>query len=367
MTTKVPFSMIDPQRVVISPVAGDNRASIHAAVTKLAALGGGTLVFTPGNYQIVGTDAQIRVPEVQSDLSVAPTAADAQLYFQNLANITFAFDGATLTSTKTNGGALLVLDGCNNIRLESPRLRGATVMSGSDVTTVGTGGIQILGLTAASSNITIVDPDMENLYSGIDCVGDPVNVARVRGVSILGCTRFKSGYYAFAFRNNGDDVVIENAHVGYANRPYFAYGIQNHKVNITADHMNGGFQSLIKAYSRPTNGINLRLLVKNRSHVASVTSNSIFGSANGAIMGTAAEISDGVTLSLGPNAIGAKARIVTIGTGSVDALAGVSLRNTDGAGITTVTMDSIGAIIDVEWIATTVVSVRSTYGGVTLS
>ena len=325
----------------------DDRGAIKAAVEVARRAGGGVITFPSATYHLASYDpaSPLQVPAIQRDLSIAGSPTPVQLYVQNADNIVFDFQGSTLRSSVTSGGALFVLDGCSNIRMLGPSFSGATLMT-TGVTSLGhvyggsgyrdgtydnvplTGGrgngahatiiceagavsrvaitypgfgystgdslscaaenvghsgsgfsvsvtsvtgqgnipvragvnpLMILSLTRASSGIDISDLTVTNCYALIVVTGDPHSTLRARNISLVGNSRFFGpGEYGVCLHNNGDDVCIENAYVYKVNRPVFIYGVSNVSCNIVADSMNGGFESLIKAYSRPVRNITLR-------------------------------------------------------------------------------------------------------------
>lgn len=247
-------------------VAND-RLAIKATVDYLQSIGGGTVLFPDaGSYLISGTQEVVAIPEVQSNLSIGDTNYDAQLYWEDLENITFEFAGSTLVSDKTGGGITICLDGARRITFDGLSMEGANAMSGSTVVTTGTNSVCLLSRTRASEQIQFIEPKTKNHYTSIACMGDPAASTRVSGVSITGTARFEDGVYGLALQNNGDNVTFDNIYSLRQNRPLFLYGIDNVQGSILADNINGGFQSLIKAYSRTTTNISIRHQVRNRAN-----------------------------------------------------------------------------------------------------
>jgi hypothetical protein len=119
--------------------AGDDGGAIRSAWQVAKQQGGGTIVF-PGaaTYLVRSLDpaSPIRIPQQQADGSVRYLPYQSQLYFQNGSNVVFDFQGSTLSTPLTGGGAFFMLDGCSNIRMLGPRIAGAQMMS-SGVVDVG--------------------------------------------------------------------------------------------------------------------------------------------------------------------------------------------------------------------------------------
>jgi hypothetical protein len=112
--------------------ATDDGPAIRSAWRVAKQQGGGTIVL-PGaaTYRVSSLDpaSPIRLPQQQADGSVRYLPYQSQLYFQNGSNVVFDFQGSTLSTPLTGGGACIVLDGCSNIRMLGPRITGAQVMS----------------------------------------------------------------------------------------------------------------------------------------------------------------------------------------------------------------------------------------------
>lgn len=126
----------------------DDRAAIKSAWLVAKQQGGGTIVFPNGaTYLVSSLDpaSPIRFPQQQSDGSIKYLPYQTQLYFQNGSNIVFDFQGSMLKTTLTGGGALIVLDGCNDIRMAGPRITGTQVQST---------GVVSLGAIAGGSGYT---------------------------------------------------------------------------------------------------------------------------------------------------------------------------------------------------------------------
>jgi len=120
-------------------VTDDGRA-IRSAWLVAKQQGGGTIVFpNAATYLVSSPDpsSPIKVPQQQSSGSILYLPYQTQLYFQNGSNVVFDFQGSTLKTTLTGGGAFLMLDGCSNIRMLAPKITGAQLMS-SGVVSLGT-------------------------------------------------------------------------------------------------------------------------------------------------------------------------------------------------------------------------------------
>lgn len=244
----------------------NDRIAIKTAVAALQAAGGGALIFPAGNYLISGIEGTYNLPELAANIQWSTAAYDVQLYFSGLSNIEFCFDGSRLVSNKTDGGITLVLDGCNNIVFDNLRMTGATVMSGSTATTNGTNAVALLSTTQNSSNITFTNPKIDAHYTSIDIDGNPASSYRVSNVVIDGAADFRNGYYGVVCRGNGVNVCVENAYSYRQNRPLFIYDTQDVYIKMVCDDMNGGFQSIVKAYTQNTFNISVDMSVRNRAN-----------------------------------------------------------------------------------------------------
>ena len=249
--------------------ATNDRVPIKTAFQVMIQQGGGVITLpwgASGIYYVNGLDAAsatINVPQVQSDFSIAPQAYPVQFYIPGLKNTKVVFEGATIRSDFTGGGYLFAFDGCSVIHLEKPTFVGATVMTGNVPTVTGNSAIGIFSLTQNSSNISMRDFNGVSVYSAVDITGDPAGAFRVSDVSLLGNSVHNVGYYGFTFRDNGDQVFIENAYTHGTNRPVFIYGVADISGTVVADGLNGGFNALIKAYHRQTRNISLNMYFQN--------------------------------------------------------------------------------------------------------
>jgi hypothetical protein len=251
----------------------NDRVAIQAAFDYITAQGGGELVFPKGNYHVTGThpSSPLSVHQVQADLSVAAEKLDVQLLCRGMHDAHIAFDGATISSGKTNGGATWVLDGCNNLQIVAPKMVGKTNLSadGTTVNVTGTGAITILSQTANSSSIDIADFSSATHYSGVVATGNPTSSYRAKHITLSGYANIRDGYYGVCCQNNGDFVTVENAYTWKLNRPFFIYGCEGFAGNVIGDEMRGGFQAIVKAYSRDTKNIRLNFTVANRRNTQS--------------------------------------------------------------------------------------------------
>ena len=120
--------------------ATDDGDAIRSAWRVAKQQGGGTIVFPGARTYLVSSldpSSPIRIPQQQSDGSVRYLPYQSQLYFQNGSSVVFDFQGSTLASPVTGGGAFIIMDGCSNIRMLGPKITGAQVMA-SGVMSLGT-------------------------------------------------------------------------------------------------------------------------------------------------------------------------------------------------------------------------------------
>lgn len=246
----------------------NDRLSIKNTVNVVNQMGGGKIEFPNGDCLISGSDGNIPVKEIDGTLQYVDSTLEVQMYFANLNNIEFYFNGGRFLSDKTDGGTTIAFDGGSNITLTRPRTRGATVMSGSTVTTTGTSAITLLSRSGNLDGVTIIDPEIDKHYASIDISGDPASLFRVSNVVINGVPKLTNGYYGLACRGNGYNVRMHNAYSNKLNRPFFVYDTTDVSIQIIGDEMNGGFQSLIKAYTTNTVNIDVDFSVRGRANVA---------------------------------------------------------------------------------------------------
>lgn len=247
----------------------DSRLAIKAAVAFLQSVGGGELEFPEGDYLIAGMDGSYNLPDLAGNLQWATAATDVQIYFSGLSNIVFRFEGSRLVSSKTDGGVTLLFDGCSNLAFENLSMQGATVMSGSTATTIGTGAIAILSTAQDSDNIVFNSPKINGHYSAIDVFGNPSSSYFARNITVDGAASFRNGYYGVSCRGNGVGVRVVDAYSYRLNRPFFVYDTQDVHIKMVCDDMNGGFQALVKAYTANVFNVTVDMSVRNRANISS--------------------------------------------------------------------------------------------------
>lgn len=245
----------------------NDRLIVKSVVNFVNSSGGGDVVIPQGDFLISGFDGTYTVKELDGTIQYVDTPLDVQMYFPALSNIHFKFNGGRFVSDKTDGGATIAFDGFNNITITNPRMTGATVMSGSTATTVGTAAITLLSRSANSDGITITNPQIDKHYSSIDISGDPASAFKVANVTIDGVPRFTNGYYGLTCRGNGTNVRLKNGYSYRQNRPFFVYDTIDVEIQMIGDEMNGGFQSLLKAYTTNVININIDFSVRNRANI----------------------------------------------------------------------------------------------------
>lgn len=264
------FSVVD-YGAVGDGVANDRLAIINT-IAAVKANGGGTVLFPAGQYLISGVQQTVSLPEISNTFVYASVSEDVQIYVTDANNINFVFDGAELVSDKANGGYTLLFDGCSNLTFNNLRMTGATVMSGSTATTVGTNAIGFVSLTQNSENITLLNTRISNHYTSVDIFGDPASAYRVTNVTLAGSSYFYKGYYGLACRGNGVNVSAENLYTYGKNRGFFIYDTVQVSITGTIDfasNANTGFGCLVKAYTTNTRNIALNCVFKNKSNLTS--------------------------------------------------------------------------------------------------
>ena len=296
--TKTTWSMIDDSvfNVTDYGAVGDgivnDRDAIIAAIAAAKVNGGGTIVFPLGTYIVDGTEQVVAIPELNGSLVYATADYDVQIYIQNANNLNFVFEGAVLKSTKTDSGFTLLLDGCSNITFTNLRMIGATVMSGTTATTIGTNAIGLISLTVDSRNISFFNTRIQDHYGSVDIAGNPASIYSVSNVTFSGSTYLSLGYYGISCRGNGNNVSVENLYSYRQNRGFFIYDTQQISITGTIDFLPlSGFQCLVKCYTTNTRNIKLNCVYKNKSNL--VTSRLEFQSQhNPTLQPTPAYLSD---------------------------------------------------------------------------
>jgi len=110
----------------------DDGAAIRAAWAVARQQGGGTILFPNGvTYLVSSLDpaSPLKIPQQRPSGAIDYQPYQTQLYFQNASNVVLDFQGSTLKTPLTGGGAFIVLDGCSNIRMLRPKITGAQMMS----------------------------------------------------------------------------------------------------------------------------------------------------------------------------------------------------------------------------------------------
>jgi hypothetical protein len=110
----------------------DDGAAIRAAWRVARQQGGGKVVFPGAAIYLVSSldpTSPVALPQQQSDGSVVSHPYQTQLYFQNGSNVVFDFQGSTLKSSLTGGGAFILLDGCRGVQFLGARIIGTQLMS----------------------------------------------------------------------------------------------------------------------------------------------------------------------------------------------------------------------------------------------
>jgi hypothetical protein len=251
-------------------VANDRLAIINT-IAAVKANGGGTVLFPKGQYLVSGVQQVVSIPEISGTFAYVATSNDVQIYVTDLNNVNFVFDGAKLVSNKTNGGYTLLFDGCSNLTFNNLQMTGATVMTGSTVSTTGTNGIGFVSFTQNSENITLNNTRINDHYTSFDVAGDPASAFRVTNLTLTGSTYFYKGDYGLACRGNGVNVLVENIYTYGKNRGFFIYDTVQVSVTGTIDfasNANTGLGCLVKAYTTNTRNIKIDCVFKNKANLA---------------------------------------------------------------------------------------------------
>lgn len=240
-----------------------SHSAIKNIISALKKRGGGVVVFPPGEYLLDKVDGTYTVPDLTSEIQWGTTTFEAQLYIQSLNNSVFLFIGATLVSNKANGGTTLLLDGCSNTVFSNLRQRGATVISPSgDVVTSGTTAVMVTSQAGDSNNLHFPGHKTTRHYGSLDVVGNPRGQYKAAGL-YADDVEYTDGYYGLSLRGNGQSVRVRGVS-RRQNRPFFIYDTSNVEVDLVHDSMNGGFQSLIKAYTENVINICVKVHVAKR-------------------------------------------------------------------------------------------------------
>lgn len=238
----------------------DDVAAIRAAVA-VVAVAGGVVTFEARNYLLVDTTIDTVVEPVSApDYQAATQNHPFHIRIVDAQGITFAGNGATLTSTYEFGGEMILLDGvrgfrATNITLVSPHTYDT---DGVNIVT-GMNGWGITSQNRDSYDITLEGCALRNVYTGIYVFGDPASLTRVRGVNVLGLSAYYT-HYTLATHDNGDQLFARGVITDKVLREYFAYGVNQADVEVFSSGAVGGFGSNIKAYSRDTSSIRYKLV-----------------------------------------------------------------------------------------------------------
>lgn len=218
--------------------------TLEAAFTAWVAQGGGLLVAGAGRSYDLGT------------VSLGSTPI---LTVTGLRNAVLDWNGATVTMETT---ASVVAIGIEFADVQDLAIRNVSATdTGFDIdqTWKGAFAFSFNGQSYPSENISFENFRADAMLGPCLFYGDS---HRISGVSFGSNCRFKNCYYGPSFQENGDNVsggfATENAR-----RAYFAYGVSNHDLNISAYDDGAGPATecafLIKRYQRDTTGIKLAI------------------------------------------------------------------------------------------------------------
>src|SRR6516162_6242763 len=176
--------------------------AIRQAWAAAVAAGGGVVRFPPGTYAINTLDpaSPFSMPQQTNTGALIYNPYQVAVLCQNGHDITIDFSGAVVTSTIIYGGCLFLFQGVNRLRLISPTIRGAQVM------TTGIPG----PLTITSGGSGYVNGTYNNVPLTGGSGGGAVARVTVSGgaVTSIGMLYAGGGYAA------GDVVSVNNTHLG---------------------------------------------------------------------------------------------------------------------------------------------------------
>jgi hypothetical protein len=237
----------------------DCQPFIKAAIAEVIARGGDTLFFPAGTYNLVTTE---------SDGTVS-----AHFTLKDVQGIDFLGYGAVLKSaySSTSFAAYLFnLNGCRRINFEGFDIEGIFSRTLSTVSQYSIAAFFLRSVDRDSESISFRNLRLQNVYTVLGVLGDPVSARRVRTVLIENVFA-TNGYYGLNFQENGDNVTAINFRTNQFVRSYFPYGVANHNINYTSTNGDVFTDCLIKAYVRDTINITVNALIigntSNDSHV----------------------------------------------------------------------------------------------------
>lgn len=239
VVSRLPIFVEDYREVGMSDLE-----TLEAAFDAWVNQGGGLLVAGAGRSYDLGT------------VSLGSTPI---LTVTGLRNAVLDWNGATVTLETT---ASVVAIGIEFADVQDLSIRNVgTTDTGFDIdqTWRGAFAFSFNGQSYPSDNISFENFRAESMLGPCLFYGDS---HRISGVSFGSNCRFKSCYYGPSFQENGDDVsgafATENVR-----RAYFAYGVSNHDLSISAYDDGDGPATecafLIKRYQRDTSGIKLNI------------------------------------------------------------------------------------------------------------
>jgi hypothetical protein len=218
--------------------------TLEAAFTAWVAQGGGLLVAGAGRSYDLGT------------VSLGSTPI---LTVTGLRNAVLDWNGATVTMETTASVVAIGIEFADVQDLAIRNVRATDTGFDIDQTWKGAFAFSFNGQSSPSENISFENFSAEEMLGPCLFYGDS---HRISGVSFGSNCRFKNCYYGPSFQENGDNVsggfATENAR-----RAYFAYGVTNHDLHISAHDDGDGPATecafLIKRYQRDTSGIKLAI------------------------------------------------------------------------------------------------------------
>lgn len=242
----------------------NDRTAILNAMSDASNAGGGRVIFESGKTYNLGAT----VTNIVGDFENIGSSLNVHLPLQNTANIWLDMRGATLKTTATNG-AVILLDGCQNVAITDPRFVGtyANDTDGFTEVTTGPGAVVLAALTRDCRRIDIDRMTCRDIFFGVASGGSPTKGPRVSQVGIQNLSVF-TGRYGIQCGEDGDDYRVSNLYCDNVKRSYFVYGVERHTVDLTSVGGKVFNAVLLKAYVRDTHDINLTSRISGRAAIA---------------------------------------------------------------------------------------------------
>ena len=203
---------------------------------------GATIFFPPGEYFLGAADEGVL------------------LDVRGARELRIVGDRATLTCRSVNGqSTMLQLSACRNVTLEQLAFRDHGLKR--DVNWLGAAAIRLANADALGCrDIRIRNCRFDSVLAAVVCrrSDDGVRV-RTRDIELTDLT-VRGSYYGFNFQDNGDNVIARRLFCDDMKRSYFAYGVDNHDLELeTVNNTTGFTDLLLKCYHGDTTRVKAKV------------------------------------------------------------------------------------------------------------